>query len=119
MYSANAHQFRNRRKVWWNPGETIHNPKKLNPVTWKIFCQENVTILPGRSFLLALSFGVKMSEGAVLVSLDQELKRIECSIQNEVILEDTSDITIIIHNNSIDTTISISPGQVLCLLRYV
>ena len=117
MYSN--HEFRNRRKVWWNPRETIHNPKKLNPVTWKIFCPDDITILPGKSVMLALSFGVKMSEGAVLVSLDQELKRIKCSIRNEVILEDTSDITITIHNNSIDTTVSISPGQDLCLLRYV
>ena len=117
MYSN--HEFRNRRKVWWKPGETIHNPKKLNPVTWKIFCQDNVAILPGKSVLLALSFGVKMSEGAVLVSLDQELKISKCSIQNEVILEDTSDITIIIQNNSVNTAISISPGQDLCLLRYV
>ena len=42
-------------------------PKKINPVTWKIFCQENIEILPGESTEVTLPLGVKMSEGAVLV----------------------------------------------------
>ena len=37
-----------------------------------------------------------------------------CGLQNE----NTSDITIIIHNNSTET-VCISSGQDLCLLRYV
>ena len=36
-------KYRNRRKVWWKPGEEIYNPIKLDPVTWKILCQENGT----------------------------------------------------------------------------
>ena len=35
-------KYRNRRKVWWTPGEVIYNPRKLDPVTWKILCQENI-----------------------------------------------------------------------------
>ena len=52
-------KYENRRKVWWKPGEVTHNPQKLDPVTWKVFCEENIKI--------ALSFGVEMSEGATMV----------------------------------------------------
>ena len=79
-------------------------PKKINPVTWKIFCQENIEILPGESTEVTLPLGVKMSEGAVLVSLHQELKTKKCVIYNEIILEDTSDITIVIKNTSKNAT---------------
>ena len=24
-------RYRNRRKVWWKPGEVTHNPRKLDP----------------------------------------------------------------------------------------
>ena len=111
-------KYKNRRKVWWKPGEVIYNPRKLDPVTWKILCQENIEILPEKSVLIALSFGVEMSEGATMVSLDESLKRLKCGLQNEIVLESTSDITIIILNNSTET-VSVSPGRDLCLLRYV
>ena len=111
-------KYKNRRKVWWKPGEVTHSPRKLDPVTWKILCQENIEILPEKSVLIALSFGVEMSEGATMVSLDESLKRLKCGLQNEIVLENTSDITIIILNNSTET-VSISPGQDLCLLRNV
>ena len=68
--------------------------------------------------LIALSFGVEMSEGATMVSLDESLNRFKCGLQNEIVLENTSDVTIIIQNNSTET-VSISPGQDMCLLRYV
>ena len=109
-------KYKNRRKVWWKPGEVIYNPRKLDPMTWKILCQENIDILPEKSVLIALSFGVEMSEGATMISLDESLKRLKCGLQNEI--ESTSDITIIILNNSTET-VSISPGRDLCLLRYV
>ena len=111
-------KYRNRRKVWWKPGEVTHRPQKLDPVTWKVFCEENIRILPGESELIALSFGVEMSEGATMVSLTEKLKRLKCGIQNEVVLENSSDITIIIQNHSIET-VSVSSGEELCLLRYV
>ena len=52
-------------------GRSNLQPPKLEPVTWKvrIFSQENIEILPGKSVLTALSFGVEMSEGATMVSL--------------------------------------------------
>ena len=87
-------------------------------MTWKILWPENKQILPEKSVLIALSFGVEMSEGATMVSLDKSLKRLKCGLQNEIVLENTSDVTIIIRNNSTET-VSISPGQDLCLLRYV
>ena len=59
-----------------------------------------------------------MSEGATMVSLDESLKRLKCGLQNEIVLESTSDITIIILDNSTET-VSVSPGRDLCLLRYV
>lgn len=106
---------RNRRKVWWKPTE---GHKKLDPVTWKIFCQENTEILPGKSVLITIPFGIEMSEGVTMVSLDEKLKRLKCGIQNETIIEDTPDISIIVQNYS-EEIVSIQAGQALCLLRYV
>ena len=111
-------KYKNRRKVWWKPGEVTHEPKKLDPLTWKIFCQDNIHIQPGKSIQVALSFGVEMAEGATLVSLVQGFQRLKCSIQNEVVIENTSDITITIQNNSTEA-VAILPGQDLCLLRYI
>ena len=71
---------------------------------------------PGKSVLIALSFGVEMLEGATMVSLDESLKRLKCGLQNEIVLENTSEVTIIIRNNSTEI-VSISPDQDLCLLR--
>ena len=111
-------KYRNRRKVWWKPREVTHNPQKLDPVTWKVFCQENIDIPPGDSVLIALSFGVEMSEGDTMVYLTEKLKRLNCGLQNEVVLENSSDITIIIQNNSTEI-VSVLPSEELCLLRYV
>ena len=111
-------KYKNRRKVWCKPGKVTHSPRKLDPMTWKILCQENIEIIPEKSVLIALSFGVEMSEGATMVALDESLKILKCGLQNEIVLENTSDVTIIIRNNSTET-VSISPGQDLCLLRYV
>ena len=41
-----------------------------------------------------------MSEGATMVSLDESLKILKCGLQNEIVLESTSDITIIIQRMS-------------------
>ena len=45
-------------------------------------------------------FGFMMSEGVVLVGLDNSLKYKRCSLQNEKILEDAEDIVITLTNNS-------------------
>ena len=57
-------------------------------------------------------------EGAMMVALDESLKILKCGLQNEIVIEHTSDVTIIIRNSSTET-VSISPGQDMCLLRYV
>ena len=111
-------KYKNRRKVWWKPGEVTHSPQKVDSVTWKILCQQNIEILPGKSMLIALSFGVEMSEGATMVSLDESLKRLKCGLQNEIVLENTSDVTIIIRNNSSET-VSISPGREIFIPKQV
>ena len=36
--------------------------------------------------LIALSFGVEMSEGATMVSLEESLNILKCGLQNEVVL---------------------------------
>ena len=41
-----------------------------------------------------------MSEGVVLVGLDNSLKYKQCSLQNELILEDAEDIVITLTYNS-------------------
>ena len=106
-------KYRNRRKVWWKPG-----PKKMDPLTWKIYCQDGIQIPPGSITSVTLSFGVEMSEGATLVSLVRELKELKCAIQNGVLIENTPNIEIIIQNNSTES-IAIEACQELCLLRYV
>ena len=117
MY-CNKLKYINRRKVWWKPGEVTHNPIKIDPMTWKILCQDNIQILPGAIVTIALSFGVEMSEGVTLVSLTQELIKKKCIIHNGIIIENTPDIIIMIQNNSTEV-LDILPGQELCLLRYV
>ena len=110
-------KYINRRKVWWKPGEVNHKPIKLDPMTWKILCQDNIRILPG-IITVALSFGLEISGGVTLVSLVQELLKMKCIIQNGIIIENTPDIIIMIQNNSSEA-LDILPGQELCLLRYV
>lgn len=112
-------KYQNQRKVWWKPGEAMHEPKKLDPLTWKIFCQDGIRILPGNSAMVALSFGIEISEGVVLVALVKDLLKLKCSIQNGVVIENTSDIIIILHNYHASEALDILPGQELCLLRYV
>ena len=111
-------KYRNRRKVWWKPGAVSFNPKKLDPVTWKVFSQDNINIQAGNSVLVALSFGVEMSEGVTVVLLDKKLQRKKCGLMNEIVMENTSDISILIQNHS-NENITLSPGEDLCLLRYV
>ena len=89
-------------------------------MTWKILYQGNIEILPGKNVLIALSFGVEMSEGGTMVSLDESLKRLKCGLQNEIVLESTSDITIIILNNSTDTVFCTARSRsVLVALRMI
>ena len=49
---------------------------------------------------IQLGIGFTMSEGVVLVGLDNSLKYKRCSLQNEINLEDAEDIVITRTNNS-------------------
>ena len=55
---------------------------------------------PQEAKQLQLGLGFMMSEGVVLVGLDNSLKYKRCSLQNEINLEDTEDIVITLMNNS-------------------
>ena len=58
-----------------------------------------------------------MSEGVVLVTLANSLKNKQCSLQNEVSLEDTEDIVITITNTSNDIA-DIQNHKPLCHVCY-
>ena len=49
-------------------GRSNSQSPKARPRDLEGICQENIGILPGKSVLTALSFGVDMSEGATMVS---------------------------------------------------
>ena len=104
--------------VQWKPKGVMYKPEKQTPRSWKMFCQEQISIQPKETKLISLSFGVEMSEGMVFVSLKHDLKQQHCSIHNETILESLSDILITLQNNS-EKDITISQGQELCIIHYI
>ena len=57
-----------------------------------------------------------MSEGVVLVGLDNSLKYKRCSLQNEINLEDADDIVITITNNSNEIE-DIREHKLLCRVK--
>ena len=92
---------RQPRTVEWKPMSTVYfKPEKQTPRTWKIFCQELLTLKPKEPKTITLGFGANMSEGMILVSLKHDLKLQRCSIHNETLLESVNDIVITIQNNS-------------------
>ena len=91
--------------------------RKINMNTWKIFCQENITLRPNEVKQLTLGTGFMMSDGVVLVCLANSLRKKRCSIQNEVNLEDTINIITTISNNSKET-INIQENDLLCFVCY-
>ena len=66
---------------------------------------------------LTLGVGFMMSDGVVLVSLANSLRKKRCSIQNEVNLEDTINIITTISNNSKET-FNIQENELLCFVCY-
>jgi dUTPase len=105
--------------VLWYPAENLEYPaQRINNYKWKIFAQENLTIKPHDTKTIMLQFGVEMSIGVIIVSLDQEFKKIKCSIQNESVVESTSDIVISVCNNS-DKDVIINKGDTLCHLTFI
>ena len=62
---------------------------------------------------LQLGLWFMMSEGVVLVGLDNSLKYKWCSLQNEINLEDAEDIVITITNHS-NEIVDIWEHELLC-----
>ena len=58
-----------------------------------------------------------MSEGVVLTALANSLKNEQCSLQNEVSLENAKDIVINIRNNS-NENVNIEKSKPLCHVCY-
>ena len=59
--------------------------RKVNLMTWEIFSQEDIKLIPKEGKQMRLGFGFKMSEGVVLAGLSNSLKYKWCSLQNKVI----------------------------------
>lgn len=106
--------------VYWIPKADVkHNPIRQNEgLRWEIFAQENLTIQPGRTFLVTLGLGVRMTRGNCLISLRQNIKQQRCSLQDGTVSEDVDDIIITIQNNS-EVAIEIKEGDSLCYVNYM
>ena len=102
---------------WLIPPEILKYVKKVKPDTWEVYSQEDIKIQPKEVKPLMLGVGFMMSEGVVLTSLPYSLRKERCSLQNEVHLENTTDIIISISNNSKEV-INIEKNNLLCLVCY-
>ena len=104
--------------IRWKPGNDIKYPShKKTPVTWEIFTQAKISIQANGFKIIMIPFGFIMSEGAVIISLKQELKYRKCSIHNETILESVDHIIITIQNNS-SNPLPIDENIPLCFVHY-
>ena len=97
----NIHKFNAKPKttllktIQWRPFREVKYPvRKVNPMTWEIFSQQEIKLDPKEVEQIRLGLGFIMSEGVVLVALAYSLKYIRCSLQNEVNLENVEDIVI-------------------------
>ena len=103
----NIHKFSLKPKtippktIQWQPLREVKYPsRKVNPMTWEIFSQEDIKLNPKEVKQIQLGLGFKMSEGVVLAGFANSLEYKRCSSQNEVSLKDAEDIVIIHTNNS-------------------
>ena len=83
--------------IKWSLGQNLKYPKEVKRVK------------------LGLGFG--MSDGIVFVSSSNVLRKKLCSIQNEVIMEDTDDIITTLSNNS-GGVVRVRENETLALVRY-
>ena len=65
---------------------------------------------------LQLGLGFMISEGVILVRLDNSLKYKRCSSQNEINLEDAEDIVITLTNKS-NEIVDIREHELLCRVK--
>ena len=104
--------------IQWRPLREVKYPaRKVNSMTWEIFSQEDIKLKPKEVKQIRLWIGFMMSEGVVLAGLANSLKYKQCSLQNEVNLEDVEDIVITLTNNS-NEIIDIEKPQLLCCVCY-
>ena len=96
----NIHKFNTKPKtippktIHWRPLREVKYPAiKVNSITWEIFSQKDIKHKPKEAKQLRLGLGFIMSQGVVSSALANSLKNKRCSLQNEVSLEDSEDIT--------------------------
>ena len=101
----NIHKFSVKPKsippktIKWIPLQNLKYPaKKINSTTWEIFSKKDIELQPKEVKQMTIGLGFMMSEGVVFVSLANSLRGQLCSIQNEVNIENTNDITTISNN---------------------
>ena len=120
----NIHKFNVKPKSishktikWIIPSEILKYVKKVNPDTWEVYSQEDIKLQPKKVKPLMLGVGFMMSEGIVLTSLPNSLRKKRCSLQNEVNLENTIDIITAIANNSKEI-VTIEKNDLLCFVCF-
>ena len=104
--------------VIWHPHENLeHPPTQLEEFKWQVCLQVDLNIAPHANKTIQLCFGVELSMGVILLSLDDKLKAIRCSLMNESVGISTGNIITTIQNNS-DKNITINKGDKLCYLTF-
>ena len=69
------------KTIHWRPlREVKYPPRKVDLTTWEIFSQKKIKLEPRVVKQLQLGLGFMMSEGVVLVALDNSLKYKRCSL---------------------------------------
>ena len=118
----NIHKFNAKPKtiqpktIQWILREAKYPALKVNSMTWEIVSQEDIKLKLREVKKLQLGIGFMMSEGVVLVGLDNSLKYKRCSLQNEINLEDAEDIVITLTNNS-NEIVDIRERELLCRVK--
>ena len=119
----NIHKFNMKPKtispkmIHWRPLQEVkYPPRKVDSTTWEIFSQEEMKLEPKEVKQLQLDLGFMISEGVVLVRLDNSLKYKRCSLQNEINLEHAEDIVITLTNN-LNEIVDIREHELLCRVK--
>ena len=120
----NIHKFNAKPKTippktiqWRLLREVKYPARKVNPMTWEIFSQQEIKLDLKEVKQIRLRLGFMMSEGVVVTALANTLKYKWCSLQNEVNLEDVEDIVITLTNNSSEI-VDIREQELLCQVCY-
>ena len=102
---------------WLLRKDVPHKPSQVNSRKCEIFAQLDIIIQPKSSLSVQLGLGVLIPRGRCLISLRQEIKARNVSLQDDIISEDVVDIMITIQNNS-ETLVTIPKGSSLCYVNY-